>query len=134
MDRNTYRRLLIGLAVAFAALITTVVLIDTDGDPAALPEPLQSVFPLPNDVVARQTGIEVDLPIGYELTITIDGIHIPPDEITVLEGVGRHRWRPAPGRIIEQWEPGDHLIEITWDRVAGGRPDPGGFGWSFRVT
>lgn len=130
----TYRRLLIGLAVAFAALITAVVLIDTDGDPATLPEPLQSVFPLPNDVVARQTGIEVDLPIGYELTLSIDGIHIPPDEITVLEGVGRHRWRPAPGRIIEQWEPGSHLIEITWDRVAGGRPDPGGFSWTFRVT
>lgn len=130
----TYRRLLIGLAVAFAALITAVVLIDTDGDPATLPEPLQSVFPLPNDVVARQTGIEVDLPIGYELTLTIDGIHIPPDEITVLEGVGRHRWRPAPGRTIEQWEPGSHLIEITWDRVAGGRPDPGGFSWTFRVT
>lgn len=130
----TYRRLLIGLAVAFAALITAVVLIDTDGDPATMPEPLQSVFPLPNDVVARQTGIEVDLPIGYELTLTIDGIHIPPDEITVLEGVGRHRWRPAPGRTIEQWEPGSHLIEITWDRVAGGRPDPGGFSWTFRVT
>lgn len=130
----TYRRLLIGLAVAFAALITAVVLIDTDGDPATLPEPLQSVFPLPNDVVARQTGIEVDLPIGYELTLSIDGIHIPPDEITVLEGVGRHRWRPAPGRTIEQWEPGSHLIEITWDRVAGGRPDPGGFSWTFRVT
>lgn len=130
----TYRRLLIGLAVAFAALITAVVLIDTDGDPATMPEPLQSVFPLPNDVVARQTGIEVDLPIGYELTLSIDGIHIPPDEITVLEGVGRHRWRPAPGRTIEQWEPGSHLIEITWDRVAGGRPDPGGFSWTFRVT
>lgn len=133
MDRTTYRTLLVALGAALAALVVLVIALDTDGDPAGLPAPLQSVWPPPNDVVVRQTGIEVTLPVGYELSITVDGVRIPPDEITVLDGVGLHRWQPAPGRIIEQWGPGDHTVEIEWDRVAG-RPDPGGFRWTFRVT
>jgi hypothetical protein len=134
MDPTTYRRLVIGLGVALAALVAAVILIDTDGEPGELPEPLRAVFPLPNDIVVRQTAIEVTLPIGYDMTLTVDGVRIPPDEIAVVPDVGSFRWQPGPGQTFEVWPPGDHTVEITWDRVTGGIPDPGEFRWMFRVA
>jgi hypothetical protein len=134
MDRIAYRRLLAGLGIALAALVTAVVLIDTDGEPGELPRPLRAIFPLPNDVVVRQTAVEVSLPVGYDIALTVDGIRIPPDEIASMPEIGSFRWQPGPGQTFEQWAPGEHSVEVTWDRVAGGTPDPGGFRWTFRVA
>lgn len=125
---------MVGLAVALAVVVGAVVLLDTDGESDALPAPLRSVFPLPNDIVVRQTAIEVSLPIGYEITLTVDGVRIPPDEIAVVPEIGQFRWQPGPGQTFEMWPPGDRIVEVTWDRVAGGPPDPGEYAWTFRVA
>ena len=103
------------LTAAFAAVVGAVILLSPEGDPPPLPDPLESVFPLPGDAVVRQTAIEVDLPIGYRLEIEVDGVWIPPHEIGYI------------------WEPGDHTVTIRWDTVEGTRPDPGEFTWTFRV-
>lgn len=116
-------------------MITAVVLLtDTHGEDAALPEPLQGVFPLPGDTVVRQTAIEVDLPVGYSLDLEVDGTRIPPAEIGHTPATGVYLWQPGPTSLFEVWEGGEHEITIRWDRVAGGRPDPGAFSWTFRVT
>ncbi|MEX2322525.1 MAG: hypothetical protein WEA29_01985 [Acidimicrobiia bacterium] len=134
MSPAAFRRLMIGLGLALAALVVTLAVLDTDGDPLELPGALRSVYPHPNDMVLSQVGLEINLPVGYEITLTVDGVGIPESEISVTPEIGQFRWRPAPGRVIEGWEPGEHTIEITWDRVAGGPPDPGGFSWEFRVS
>jgi hypothetical protein len=125
---------MLGLGLALAALVVTLVVLDTDGDPFELPGALRSVYPQPNDMVLSQVGLEVNLPIGYEITLAVNGVQIPGAEISVTPEIGQFRWRPAPGRVIEAWDPGEHTIEITWDRVAGGPPDPGQFSWVFRVS
>ena len=125
---------MIGAGIALAGLVVALIVIDTDGDPADLPGALVSVSPQPNDMVFSQTRLEVVLPVGYELTLTVDGTTVPDDEISVTPEIGQFRWQPAPGRVIEFWAPGDHTVEITWDRVAGGPPDPGDYRWVFRVT
>ena len=133
MDRGRYRVVIIGLFTALVAVIGLTVVFAPAGDRPRLPEPLEAVFPLPGDAVVRQTAIEVDLPIGYTLEIEVDGIWIPPHEIGYTAGTGEFSWQPAPGSVIVLWEPGEHTVTIRWDRIAGGRPDPGEFTWTFRV-
>ena len=68
---------------------------------------------------------------NYSLTLRVDGVLIPADEVR-FSPPGRYSWEPAPGGVIAEWVPGLHRAEISWDRTAG-LPDIGGFTWSFRV-
>lgn len=133
MDPTRYRRLLIGLGTALVVLVGVVWIANPSGTETSLPEPVERVFPPPGDTVVRQTAVEVDLPIGYRVDIVVDGRPVPPAEIAFTEPLGQFRWQPGPGKLLEQWTPGEHTIEISWDRIAGGRPDPGSFTWTFRV-
>jgi len=85
--------------------------------------------------VVRQTGIEIDLPVGYQLLdLIVDGVAVDLAEVSFTEATGDWRWYPGAGRTIEEWTAGDHQASIRWDRIAGGNPDPGGFVWTFRIT
>jgi hypothetical protein len=133
VDRNRYRLLYAAFGLVLVALIALVVVLYPEGDDAGLPEPLEEIFPLPGDSVVRQTAIEIDLPVGYDIDLYVDGRLIPEIEIGFTAATGRWIWQPAPGTSIEQWEGGEHTVVVTWDRIAGGRPDPGEFEWSFRI-
>ena len=133
VDHRRFRFVIILLTLALASVVGLAVLLTPGGAPQDLPAPLESVFPLPGDAVVRQTAVEVDLPIGYTLEIEVDGIWIPPHEIGLTEATGRWIWQPSPDSVVGFWEPGDHTVTVRWDRIAGGRPDPGEFTWTFRV-
>ena len=134
MNARRYRQIIVGSIALFGGLILAVWALNPQGEEAPLPEPVQSVFPLPGDTVVRQTAIEVDLPIGYSLDLDIDGVAIPQIEIGATPETGRYIWQPGPMKLFEIWESGDHTITIRWNRVSGGGPDPGEFTWKFRVT
>jgi len=134
MSRSRFWTLITGTVVALGALIALTVLFLPSGADDGLPHPLESVFPLPGDAVVRQTVIEIDLPVGYVLDLEVDGTPIPTIEIGVTPATGVWVWQPAPGGIIEQWEPGDHRVIARWNRRGAAGPDPGEFGWTFRVA
>ncbi len=126
--------MLIGSIFALGVVALLVRLADPSGEPAHLPDPIEAVFPLPGDTVVRQTAIEIDLPVGYALDLEVDGIEIPEAELGHTEATGVFLWQPGPTATIQTWGGGEHTVTIRWDRVAGGRPDPGEFTWRFRVT
>jgi hypothetical protein len=134
MDPHRHRQLQLLLGVALVAVIAWVILAYPSGDPAALPAPLERVSPPPGDAVVGQVTIEIDLPVGYVIDLVVDGFIVPRDELVVVDALGVYRWSPGPGRALEQWEPGEHLIEVSWDRIPGRLPDPGVFSWRFRLT
>ncbi|NNC92919.1 MAG: hypothetical protein HKN80_10550 [Acidimicrobiia bacterium] len=132
MKETSYRRVYLGLGFALVAVIATAIAWSPSGTPAVLPSPVERVFPLPNDSVIRQTVIEVDLEVGYDLVLFVDGFRISPAEISIQTGTNRFSWQPAPGRFLEAWEPGRHQIRIEWARTSG-LPDSGSYSWTFRV-
>jgi len=134
VNARRYRQIIIGSVALLAALIAAVWTLNPRGEESPLPEPVESVFPLPGDTVVRQTAIEVDLPVGYSLDLNVDGMAIPQIEIGFTPATGHSIWQPGPTKLFEVWESGDHTITIRWDRVSGGAPDPGEFTWKFRVT
>jgi hypothetical protein len=126
-----YRLIYIGLGLVGVAAVILGLVFAVDGEETALPEPLESVSPLPGDLVPPQTAIEFDLPVGYAATIVVDGW--PITDATFVEGTGVYRWAPSPSHpTIQIWTPGQHIVEITWDTYAG-LPDPGRFSWTIRV-
>ncbi len=134
VNARRYRQILIGSIASLVGLVVAVLIVNPLGEEAALPRPLEGVFPLPGDTVVRQTAIEVDLPIGYSLELTVDGVTIPQTEIGFTRATGRYLWQPGPTTLFELWGAGDHEVTIHWERTSGGGPDPGQFTWTFRIT
>lgn len=132
MKDTTYRFVYAGLGFALVAVVGFAIVFSPSGTETELPDPVERVFPLPNDSVIRQTVVDVDMAVGYELVLFVDGFRISPIEMVVQTGTNRYSWQPAPGRFLETWAPGTHEIRIEWERSAG-LPDPGSFSWTFRV-
>lgn len=128
-----YRWIYFGLASLAVGVVAITALIATDGDVTMLPEPVEAVFPLPGDAVVMQTFVEIDMAVGYEVDIYVDGFLVPENEVTFIEGTGVHRWSPSPTSLyLASWTPGEHTVRVVWDTVAG-LPDRGEFAWTFRV-
>lgn len=132
VESSRYRLIYAGLGLAFAALVAVVIAFWPQGDEFTLPEPLESVFPLPGDIVVQQTVVEVDLPVGYSFELSVDGVRIPANEIAFTESTGIRIWQPGPFSVFGEWAGGDHTVFIAWDTTVG-RPAPGTFEWTFTV-
>lgn len=96
-----------------------------------LPAPVESVSPLPGDLVPPQSFVEIDMKVGYRADIYVDGW--PMADATFVEGTGVYRWAPSPSNpTVNEWTPGQHTIRVVWDTIDG-LADPGEYEWSFRV-
>ena len=131
MTKNTYRLIILSLT---GLLIFTIYLgmsfYQQNNDSFVLPTPLENIYPLPNDQVPQQVSLEIDLPVGYELTLIVDNYIIPGSEIQYVEATGVYIWKPRVNGTFEQWSPGSHLIRISWDTISG-LPDYGEYEWTF---
>ncbi len=132
MTSDRHRLVYAGLGLALVALVAALVALWPTGEETPLPDPLEAIFPLPGDLVVRQTAIEIDLPVGYTVELFVDGLRIPANEIGFTEATGISIWQPDAFSVIPEWTPGEHTVFVAWD-TAVGRPAPGRFEWSFRV-
>jgi hypothetical protein len=121
---------MLGLALAVVAI--GAVVFAPSGQESTPPDVVESYSPENNATVQRQIGLEIDLPVNYQIDLVVDGIEIPANEITSVEETGKFTWRPGPTTAIPEWRPGLHTIWVRWDR-ASGLPDPGEWIWTFRV-
>lgn len=126
-----YRLVYIGLGLIGVAAIALGFVLSTEGEEIVLPDALEAVSPEPGALVPPQALVEVDLEVGYEATIFVDGF--PVNNATFVDATGVYRWSPGPDDpVITEWEPGEHSIRVIWDTYTG-LPDPGSFEWTFRV-
>ncbi len=122
-----------GLGFLTVAVLSLCFVFGRGGDPLTLPAPLQGIYPNPYDAVPMQTGLEVDLEVGYAARIYVNGYPIPGSELSFSEGVGIYRWRPGDRSLImDRWPVGEHTVRVEWEKTYG-LPDVGEFTWTFRV-
>lgn len=132
MSSTRYRVILLTLGVALAAVVVFAVVLAPGGTATRLPAQIEQISPVDGAIVLRQLDLNVDMVVGYEIELAVDGISIPQAEVAFEPSTGTASWRPGPGSVIAEWTPGVHTVRITWDTVAG-LPDPGEWTWSFRV-
>lgn len=126
-----YRLFYIGLGLLAVAAVALGALLTQEGDPIELPGPIEAVTPNPEETVIRQAVVEVDLEVGYEATIFVDGTPVP--DATFVPATAVYSWGPHPNSaVMTQWTPGEHTVRVEWNRVSGS-PDVGSFEWTFRV-
>ncbi len=129
---NRYRLTFTLLGLALAAVAIGAVVFAPSGTASDPPDTLESYSPEDNATVLRQIGIEIDLPVNYQIDLVVDGVAIPAEEIRVTEETGKFYWEPGDTTIIPEWSTGIHTVWVRWDRISG-LPDPGEWIWSFRV-
>lgn len=132
MSSTRYRIILSILGLLLGVLVVGAVILAPSGDVTELPGALERFSPADGAIVQRQTALEVDLRAGYSLTLVIDGVTIPAEDIDFTEATGKYVFRPGPDKVITEWLPGFHIVEISFDRAIG-LPDPGSLRWSFRI-
>lgn len=126
-----YRLIYIGLGLIAVAAIAFGIALSPEGDTVELPGPIEAVSPNPGDLVPPQAAVEIDLEVGYEAEITVDGW--PITDATFVQATGVYRWTPSPTHpTITEWTPGEHTVSIVWNTYTG-LPDTGSFEWTFRV-
>lgn len=126
-----YRYIYVGLGLLAVAVVAFGVALGGGGEPLELPDPIEAISPAPGDRVTFQTGIEVDMEVGYTADIYVDGWLM--QDTNFVDGTGVYRWAPTPSNpTVNEWTPGEHTIRVVYDTV-NGLPDPGTFEWSFRV-
>jgi hypothetical protein len=127
-----YRVILSILGLLLGLIVVAAVVFAPSGDAPNLPDAVERISPADGAIVQRQTSLEVDLRTGYSLILEIDGTRIPPEDIDYTEQTARYVFRPGSDKVISEWAPGFHIIEISFDRIVG-LPDPGSLRWSFRT-
>ncbi len=132
MSQTRYRIVLSLLGLLLVAVIVLAVLLTPSGDAPRLPDAVDSFSPADGAIVLRQTQVVIDLQSGYAIDLVVNGVAIPDSELDVVVETGRFVWVPGPGKTFEEWAPGFHTIEVSWDRTSG-LPDPGSLRWSFRA-
>lgn len=127
----TYRLIYFGLGLLAVAAVALGFVLARDGESVEVPPPIERVTPEPGSIVIRQTTLEVDLEVGYEATIYVDGFPIP--DPTFVAATGVYSWSPSPNSpVLTEWTPGDHSVRVEWRSISGA-PDFGSFEWTFRV-
>lgn len=127
-----YRILFLLLGLALALVVVFAVVWAPGGRGFELPDAVESVSPSNGDTVLRQIDLEIDMRIGYDIELFVDGLRIPDDEIGFTTATGRYVWAPGPGKTFEEWTQGTHSVGITYESVSGGI-DIGQLSWVFRV-
>ena len=82
MTKNTYRFIILLLTVLlFLVIWWGVSFSQNNNDEIELPNAIENIYPLPYDQVPQQVSLEIDFPVGYELTLIVDNYIIPKEEI-----------------------------------------------------
>lgn len=126
-----YRLIYLGLALIAVAAVALGFALSPEGQEIELPDPIESVSPHPGDLIPPQASIEIDLEVGYEAEIVVDGW--PVTDADFVRATGVYTWAPSPSHpTINEWTPGEHTVRITYNTYTG-LPDTGSFEWTFRV-
>ena len=89
MTKQTYRFIILLLTGLLILVITWgVTFSQNNNEELVLPNSLENIYPLPYDQVPQQASLEIDLPVGYELTLIVDNYIIPQSEIQYVEATG----------------------------------------------
>lgn len=126
-----YRLIYLGLGLLVIAVVALGAAFAREGEAVEIPYPIEAVTPEPNATVIRQGVVEVDLDVGYEAVIYLDGF---PVSATFVEATGVYSWAPTPSDpVMAAWTPGEHTVRVEWFKITG-VPETGSFEWSFRVS
>lgn len=140
--------LLIGLAIFVAGFMLT----NTDDTPGVTfrNPAIESLTPLPESEVLRQSQVGIDLVAGFTAELVINGVPIPPDQVNILRNpdnpdesastqggfdttINRFLYQPLEGRAVPELKGDENCVVATFWPVAD-PTDIDSVEWCFTVA
>lgn len=113
------------VAVAVALLVVAVRSFDDGNDDPVLrsgdQDVVEALIPRRDAQVPRQSRVGIDLAIGWEGTLVIDGVEIPADQLDVTPELGLIEYTPGDGKAVEELQPGQNCVSAVIWRSQDGR-------------
>lgn len=113
------------VAVAVALLVVAVRSFDDGNDDPVLrsgdQDVVEALIPRRDAQVPRQSRVGIDLAIGWEGTLVIDGVEIPADQLDVTPELGLIEYTPGDGKAVEELRPGQNCVSAVIWRSQDGR-------------
>lgn len=139
-DADVLRRVVIGALLVVAAGLVWVSA-SFKGEPQSpmlTDSAVERLVPARDTPTAiRQAEIGIDLAVGWDADLVINGIDIPQDQERNDAPQAEIYFKPGPGKVIESLPPG--LVKVTaiiWRPVDGQTRESGSRAvtWTFRVA
>lgn len=130
----------VALAVAFTALIAGVRATKTDDGEGGVTvngraDVVEHLIPQQGAEILQQAEIGIDLAVGYEAVLLLNGTEIPADELRVVPEQNQVFFAPGPDRTFEALPSGPSCATAVVWRTADGRGVADlTFEWCFDVT
>jgi len=132
MNTTGYRVTYTVLAIVLLGIIGASVMFIPSGDPEQLPAAVDRYSPQDGDIAINPVKVMIDVQPYYDVRFVIDGTTIPASDVDSIVETGRYQFEPGPGKAIERWTPGEHVVVASWVGGTAGT-DAGTLVWIFRV-
>jgi hypothetical protein len=136
-------RFKVGAVIVLAMAVTLFALaiqgFDDGGDDPVLQggdaAVVEALLPRRNAQVPQQTNVGIDLVVGWEGTLIVDGVEIPPDELQVTPEIGLIEFTPGEGKAVEALDAGQNCVSaLIWRSEDGRGVDDRTVPWCFDVV
>lgn len=120
--RNAIAASLIALALLGLFFLDRLAVTGDDEASRSLPESVDRLIPESGDEVLSQSTVGVDLAVGYDAFLIIDGTEIRDgsDGLVKDMGTGLITYKPSPGGPVEALQPDRNcVIAMIWDQADG---------------
>lgn len=107
---------------------------DTKREGRDFPVAVDSVTPLPGELIRPQDTIQADLRAELTGVLVLDGQEVPEDQLDRVTTLGQVSFRPGADKDLEEFAPGPHNAVVRYWEQGKPRPArPQSYSWSFRV-
>ncbi|MEK7422776.1 MAG: hypothetical protein AAB131_02930 [Actinomycetota bacterium] len=151
----------LGIAAGLVLVIAGAQASVTGREQQRLPDEIESIDPIRGATQApRQTRVFVDLIIGYQAVLVVDGVELPTVSLDAVNDVAASTlppldgdqdeplppgavfepgnvtltFVPRPGNVIEQFDTGPHTATVIFWRTEETRVQARAFSWDFYVV
>lgn len=107
---------------------------DTKREGRRFPVGVDTVSPLPGELIRPQDTITADLRSDLTGVLLINGQEVPEDQLDRVTTLGQVSFRPGPDKDVGAFEPGPYTGVVQYWEQGKPRPNnPSSYSWSFRV-
>ena len=138
LESIVLRRVLLGVAalMGVAAILLALFLADTDDNDVTVTgnAAVDELIPPRNAEVLSQETVGIDLAIGYEARLNLNGVDIPSGEIRHQPNLNRFTFRPDQGKVIERLRAEQNCALVTYWRQEVGPAEADTISWCFTAS
>jgi hypothetical protein len=119
--RNTIAAVVVLLALVGLYYTGRAAVTGSDNTSRALPESVDRLLPESGSEVLTQSTVGVDLAVGYDAYLIINGTEIRDEEAGLVKdmGTGLITYQPGAGEVDELQAEKNCVIAMVWDQAEG---------------